>query len=112
MSNQKTAFTLYFDNMKLACQLPDDQLAALMRAIVDCATHEAEGKDGIAEAMDRWTQMSPETRMAFQFIAQNVRRDTQAYRAKQARYREGARKRLAKDTDNSQSDLAELMKYY
>lgn len=111
MSNQKTAFTLYFDNMDLACQLPDDQLATLTRAIVHCAAREAEGADGIADAKARWPQMSPETWMAFQFIAQNIRRDTQAYRAKQARYREGARKRLSRESEGGKSELSDVLKY-
>ena len=110
MSNQKTAFTLYFDNMDLACQLPDEQLATLTRAIVHCAAREAEGADGITEVKELWPQMAPETWMAFQFIAQNIRRDTRAYRAKQARYREGARKRLSRGEEQN-SDIADILKY-
>ena len=78
MSNHKIAFTLYFDNMELACQLPDNQLATLIRAIVYYTIQEAEGNDGISDAKEHWPQMTAETRMAVQFIAKNIRRDTQA----------------------------------
>lgn len=111
MVNHKAAFILYFDNMELACQLPDKQLATLFRAIVHCAKQEGEGADGISDARERWPQMAPETWMTFQFIAGNLRRDAAKWLEKQARYREGAQKRLGRVTEYrvpSLNDIPEL----
>ena len=109
--NHKAAFILYFDNMELACQLPDEQLATLFRAIVHCAKEEGEGADGISNARERWPQMAPETWMTFQFIARNLRRDATKWLEKQPRYQEGARKRLGRVTEYTVpkiSDFPEL----
>lgn len=91
--NRKKGILLYFDNFHLVADLPDEQLGLLFRALMECGEREAAGEDGLAGFELRCPRMSERTRMAFSFMADNLRRDAAAYHQKCANYRAAAQRR-------------------
>ena len=95
MQGKRSSILLYFDNFRRVAGLPDEQLGLLFRALMECGEAELDGRDGIAGCAERYPGMSEETRMAFAFMADNIRRDAAAYSTKCANIRSAARRREA-----------------
>ena len=90
---KRRSILFYFDNYHLVAALPDAQLGLLFRALMECGQLEAEGQDGITDFAQRYPTMEEGTRMAFRFMADNLRRDAAAYREKCANYSAAAQRR-------------------
>lgn len=101
MQGKRSSILLYFDNFRRVAGLPDEQLGLLFRALMECGEAELDGRDGIAGCAERYPGMSEETRMAFAFMADNIRRDAAAYAEKCANYRQAARRRSAQRAQES-----------
>ena len=80
--SKKRSILLYFDNFRRVADLPDDQLGILFRALMECGEAEADGRDGITGFEQRYPNMDGNTRMAFSFMADTIRRDAAAYAAR------------------------------
>ena len=93
MQTKGVGILLYFDNFHRIEALPDEQLGLLLRALMECGEMELRGEDGITGFEKRYPQMWSETRMAFLFMADNVRRETAARMVKHANYSAAARRR-------------------
>lgn len=89
----KKGFVLYFDTYPQLTALPMEQRGELMTAIFEYAFHAANGELEPREVLTEHVGMMPETRMAFLFLADIVRRDTERWLAKQERYTRAARER-------------------
>lgn len=104
----KKSFVLYFDMFPSITGLPPDQRGELFSALFSYARAEAEGPTEQEEIFSQYPDMGPEARMAFRFMAETIRRDTEKWREKRARYVKAARERAEK----SRSDKADgIWKY-
>ena len=92
MSVKRSSILFYFDNFHRVAGLPDDQLGILFRALMECGEKEANGEDGITGFGERYPGMSENTRMAFSFMADTIRRDAAAY-AEKCSHRTAAQRR-------------------
>lgn len=93
---EKKSFLLYFDMYPHICKLPTDQRGALLSAIFEYAGEVVERDVAPEDVLDRYPLLSPATQMAFSFIAETVRRDTEKWREKHIRYVQAARARSEK----------------
>ena len=89
----KKSFVLYFDAYPCLVQLPMDQRGELITALFEYAREAAEGDGNPARVMGRHPDMLPDTRMAFSFLAETIRRDTEKWREKHERYAQAALRR-------------------
>lgn len=89
----KKSFLLYFDMYPTLTELSDQQRGQLFSALFDCAAREAECPGSGADTLDHYPDMSPAARMAFQFIAQTICRDTEKWHQKQLRCHQAALER-------------------
>lgn len=84
---------MYFDNYPCLTALSDAQrgklLLLLFRYAMEADRHPVEPESFIEQEPD----LPPETRMAFLFVAQSIRRDTDRWRVKRQRYSEAAQRR-------------------
>ena len=84
---------MYFDNYPCLTALSDAQrgklLLLLFRYAMEADRHPVEPESFIEQEQD----LPPETRMAFLFVAQSIRRDTDRWRMKRQRYSEAAQRR-------------------
>ena len=91
--SEKKSFLMYFDNYPCLTALPDAQrgklLLLLFRYAMEADRHPVEPESFIEQEPD----LPPETRMAFLFVAQSIRRDTDRWRVKRQRYSEAAQRR-------------------
>ena len=89
----KKSFVLYFDAYDLLKALPAEQRGELLLALFEYAQAAAQGHPEPEETMAGHPAMTPETRMAFAFLAQTIHRDTEQWLRKQARCSRAARER-------------------
>ena len=92
--NEKKSFVLYFDAFENIAPLPLEQKGELLAALFQYAMDAAAGTGTPEGELARHPGMSPDTRMAFSFIAGTIRRDTEKWHAKHRRYRDAALRRL------------------
>ena len=116
MSVKRSSILFYFDNFRRVADLPDDQLGILFRALMECGEAEADGRDGITGFEQRYPNMDGNTRMAFSFMADTIRRDAAVYAEKCANYRSAAQRRweqqreeAAPEADTAPGDKLELL---
>ena len=109
--SQKKSFLLYFDNYPCLTALSDVQWGKLMlllfRYAMEADRHPVEPESFIEQEPD----LPPETRMAFLFVAQGIRRDTDRWRVKQQRYSEAARRREELAASRKEQENAEMIYY-
>lgn len=103
--NSKKSFVLYFDMLPGISALPPAQRGELLSALFVYAEAEAEGPAEQAAVLAQYPDMAPETRMAFQFIAETIRRDTEKWREKHERYVNAARARAEKERAGRNDDI-------
>ena len=112
---QKKSFVLYFDMYPSIRVLPADQKGMLLEAVFEYALSAAKGDSAPEEILMRYPDMSQECCMAFRFVAETIRRDTEKWKAKHRRYSEASKARWEKgqyagrDRDNGRED--EMRKY-
>ena len=92
----KKSFVLYFDAYDHLAALPAEQRGELLLALFEYARSAAQGHPDAEETAAKHPAMTPETRMAFSFMAQTIRRDTEQWLRKQARCVRAARERAGK----------------
>ena len=90
----KKSFVLYFDAYRCLIQLPVDQRGELITALFEYAREAAERPEAEpGELLARHPAMTAETWMAFSFLAETIRRDTEKWREKHTRYAQAALRR-------------------
>ena len=89
----KKSIVLYFDACACLKPLPAEQRGELFTALVEYAQAAAKGSMEPDPVRERYPAMTLETRMAFSFIADTIRRDTEKWREKHERYRQAAQQR-------------------
>lgn len=100
MADLKKSFLLYFDMYPMISRLPAEQKGELLDALFLFAQKEAE-KQGSGESVPgQRPDMKPETEMAFRFMAETIRRDTDKWREKHVRYQKAAQERGEKRQNN------------
>ena len=113
---KKKSFLLYFDMYPSIRILPREQKGLLLDTVFEYA-QAAEGGSLPEEVLARYPDMSQECRMAFRFMAETIRRDTEKWREKHRRYSEAAKVRWEKERgkcdegDSASRRDAELRKY-
>ena len=93
---QKKSFILYFDMYPSIRTLPTEQKGMLLDMVFEYAQAAAERNSPPEEFLARYPDMSQECRMAFRFVAETIRRDTEKWREKHRRYSEAAKTRWEK----------------
>ena len=78
---EKKSFVLYFDMYPSIHVLPDDQKGMLLDAVFEYARSAAAGKSTPEEVLLRFPDMSEACCMAFRFVAEIIRRDTEKWKA-------------------------------
>lgn len=73
--------------------LSPEQRGYLLTALYDFAEEAAQGEVSTEAVLQRWTEMRPETQMAFRFMAEAVRRDTEKWRKRRENCRAAALER-------------------
>ena len=97
----KKSFVLYFDAYPCLEWLPADQRGELFSALFEYARETAEGRMEMGPVLERHPDMTPVTRMAFAFIGETIRRDTEKWREKHERYRQAAQQRAVFSGDST-----------
>ena len=111
---EKKSFVLYFDMYPSIHVLPDDQKGMLLDAIFEYARSAAAGKSTPEEVLLRFPDMSEACCMAFRFVAEIIRRDTEKWKAKHIRYSEASKARWKKGQSRfggEGGDSDEMRKY-
>lgn len=104
-AEDKKSFVLYFDMFPSIAGLPPAQRGELFSALFAYAEAEAEEETEQSTILDRYPEMDPEARMAFRFMAETIRRDTQKWREKRARYVKAAKERWEKSRDSGTGSI-------
>ena len=104
---QKKSFVLYFDMYPSIRVLPADQKGMLLGAVFEYAQSAAERDITPEEIMARYPDMSQACSMAFRFVAETIRRDTEKWKAKHKRYSEAAKVRWEKGSTPAKAGTAE-----
>ena len=94
---EKKRFVLYFDMYPSIHVLPDDQKGMLLDAVFEYARSAATGKSTPEEVLLRFPDMSEACCMAFRFVAETIRRDTEKWKAKHRRYSQASKARWEKE---------------
>lgn len=110
-NNRKNSFVLYRNMRKHMAKLPREQQGALLMAIMDYADSAADGQTDMAAVLTQYPDMAPETRMAFSFIADVIRMDTEKWHQKQQNYQKAAQKRQEEKQSAASVTESELAKY-
>ena len=114
---QKKSFLLYFDMYPSIHILPIEQKGMLLDTMFEYAQAAAERDSPPEEILARYPDMSQECRMAFRFMAETIRRDTEKWKEKHRRYSEAAKVRWEKghgkyaDERRDRERDAEMRKY-
>lgn len=95
----KKSFVLYFDDFPCVEHLPSDQRGELLSLFFRYAIAEDRAPTDAMELADQVPGLTEETRMAFQFIAKSIRRDTMCWKEKESRYQAAARRRVAQQSE-------------
>ena len=101
----KKSIVLYFDACACLKPLPAEQRGELFTALVEYAQAAAKGSMEPDPVRERYPAMTLETRMAFSFIADTIRRDTEKWREKHERYRQAAQQRAVFSGDSTAGRL-------
>ena len=90
----KKSFLLYLDSYDHIADLPREQRGDLLLLLFDYARRVAEeGNTDIPSLLRQYPDLAPETCMAFRFLSESIRRDTEKWREKHRRYSEAALRR-------------------
>ena len=106
----KKSFLLYFDMYPSIQNLPPEQKGYLFSALFEYA--DAAWKSGCEKerVLERFPQLNDGARMAYYFIAETIRRDTEKWREKQVRYQKAAQERSEKvRSENPVSQYIQLL---
>ena len=93
---EKKSFVLYFDMYPSIHILPNDQKGILLDAVFEYARSAAAEESTPEQVLLRFPDMSEACCMAFRFVAETIRRDTEKWKAKHRRYSQASKARWEK----------------
>lgn len=94
MDNEKKSFVLYLDAYPVVCNLPVEQRGLLMSELFRYAAIVRERTMDPVVAMGQCSpDMTPETRMAFCFMAASILRDTEKWKEHKKKLQDNAARR-------------------
>ena len=94
---EKKSFVLYFDMYPSIHILPNDQKGMLLDAVFEYARSAAAEESTPEQVLLRFPDMSEACCMAFRFVAETIRRDTEKWKAKHRRYSQASKARWEKE---------------
>ena len=94
---EKKSFVLYFDMYPSIHILPNDQKGILLDAVFEYARSAAAEESTPEQVLLRFPDMSEACCMAFRFVAETIRRDTEKWKAKHRRYSQASKARWEKE---------------
>ena len=94
---EKKSFVLYFDMYPSIQILPNDQKGILLDAVFEYARSAAAEESTPEQVLLRFPDMSEACCMAFRFVAETIRRDTEKWKAKHRRYSQASKARWEKE---------------
>lgn len=86
----KKSFMLYFDNFPCVAALDAEQRGELLLLLYRYAMAADKAPTDPEEVLRQHPGLREETRMAYRFLAETIRRDTEKWKEKQRRYQEAA----------------------
>lgn len=89
----KKSFMLYFDAYPSIAALPAEQRGELLVLLYRYAMAAEKAPTDPEEILGEFPDLAGETRVAYRFLAETIRRDTEKWKAKQRRYQEAAARR-------------------
>ena len=89
----KKSFMLYFDNFPCVAALDAEQRGELLLLLYRYAMAADKAPTDPEEVLRQHPGLREETRMAYRFLAETIRRDTEKCKVKQRRYQEAAARR-------------------
>lgn len=92
-NEHKKSFVLYFDAYPSIQVLPVEQKGMLLTLLFQFARETEETGVDPLTFLDGQTDLTAETQVAFCFLAETIRRDTERWKAKQQRYQAAAARR-------------------
>ena len=104
--SEKKGFVLYFDSYDSITSLTDEQRGILLLALYQYADRICRREVKVEEIFEDYPNLTPESRMAFRFLAGNIQRDTEKWKKSKNNYQKGAQKRKEKPSYDE-----EMMKY-
>ena len=92
----KKSFMLYFDNFPCVAALDAEQRGELLLLLYRYAMAADKAPTDPEEVLRQHPGLREETRMAYRFLAETIRRDTEKWKEKQRRYQEAAARRMGR----------------
>lgn len=89
----KKSFMLYFDNFKSIAALSAEQRGELLLQLFRYAMAEDKAPTDPETILEQYPVLNGEGRMAYSFLAETIRRDTEKWKDKQRRYQAAAARR-------------------
>lgn len=113
MAARKKGFVLYFDSFDALETIEPSQRGELLSALYRYALAVCQQDVNPLEFVQSCDTLDPNTRVAFSFMAGNIRRDTVKWLARQERCRTAAMQNLTRGTEKrAASSRAEGMRKY
>lgn len=89
----KKSFMLYFDNFNSIAALPPEQRGELLLLLYRYAMAADKAPTDPKVILERYPVLDRAGEMAYSFLAETIRRDTERWKAKQRRYQAAAARR-------------------
>ena len=90
---RKKSFMLYFDNFNSIAALPAEQRGELLLLLYRHAIAADKAPIDPEEMLEQYPLLNDAGRMAYRFLAETIRRDTEKWKDKQRRYQAAAARR-------------------
>ena len=90
---RKKSFMLYFDNFNSIAALPAEQRGELLLLLFRYAIAADKAPIDPEEVLEQYPLLNDAGRMAYRFLAETIRRDTEKWKDKQRRYQAAAARR-------------------
>lgn len=90
---RKKSFMLYFDNFSSIAALPAEQRGELLLLLYRYAIAADKAPIDPEEMLEQYPLLNDAGRMAYRFLAETIRRDTEKWKDKQRRYQAAAARR-------------------
>ena len=108
----KKSFMLYFDNFPCVAALDAEQRGELLLLLYRYAMAADKAPTDPEEVLRQHPGLREETRMAYRFLAETIRRDTEKWKEKQRRYQEAAARRQGDALEQAApKDYSDIRKY-
>ena len=108
----KKSFMLYFDNFKSIAALSPEQRGELLLLLYRYAMAADQAPTDPKVILEQYPVLDGAGEMAYSFLAETIRRDTEKWKAKQRRYQAAAARRWESGAARTDRDDVEWMKKY